>query len=170
MPPCTHKQARKLVEHQKCESDSRACADRRSAPVVRAAWGPVAAGRSVAAGRATAVAAVVVSAPAPAGCHGAVVESDVLGSVFATMAAEEQPPPTPQAAPVQPEVPPVVRQQTPVTVAALEDHTVLLERFLRLLPPTFSGDRDLDRAESWVHELECTFETMDYAELDQYTS
>ncbi|MQL91225.1 hypothetical protein Taro_023831 [Colocasia esculenta] len=57
------------------------------------------------------------------------------------MAAEEQPPPTPQAAPVQPEVPSV--------------------------PTTFSGDRDSDRAESWVHELERTFETKDCGELDQ---
>ncbi|MQL88071.1 hypothetical protein Taro_020627 [Colocasia esculenta] len=30
-----------------------------------------------------------------------------------------------------------------------------------------SSDRDPDRAESWVHELERTFETMDCAELDQ---
>ncbi|MQM14446.1 hypothetical protein Taro_047380 [Colocasia esculenta] len=83
------------------------------------------------------------------------------------MAAEEQPPPTPQAAPVQPEVPPVVRKQTPAAAAAPEDRNVLLERFLHLRPPTFVGDRDPDRAESWVHELERTFETMDCAELDQ---
>ncbi|MQL89918.1 hypothetical protein Taro_022500 [Colocasia esculenta] len=89
------------------------------------------------------------------------------GQQFAEMAAEEEPPPTPQAAPVQPEVPPVVRQQTPVAAAAPEDRTVLLERFLHLRPPTFVGDRDPDRAESWVHELERTFETMDCAELDQ---
>ncbi|MQL80972.1 hypothetical protein Taro_013427, partial [Colocasia esculenta] len=91
------------------------------------------------------------------------------GQQFAEMAAEEQPQPTPQAVPVQPEVPPVVRQQTPAAAAAaaLEDRTVILERFLRLRPPTFVGDRDPDRAESWVNELEHTFETMDCAELDQ---
>ncbi|MQL68562.1 hypothetical protein Taro_000800 [Colocasia esculenta] len=100
----------------------------------------------------------MVSAPAPAGRHGAVVESDVPGSV---------PPLTPHAAPVQPEVPPVVRHQTPVAAAALEDRTVLLERFLHLRPPNFFGDRDPDRTESWVHELERTFETMDCAEVDQ---
>ncbi|MQL71401.1 hypothetical protein Taro_003739 [Colocasia esculenta] len=87
------------------------------------------------------------------------------GQQFAEMAAEEQPPPTPQVAPVQPEVPPMVRQQTPVAVATPEDRTVLLKRFLHLWPLTFSGDHDPDRAESWVHELEHTFETMDCAEL-----
>ncbi|MQL69679.1 hypothetical protein Taro_001964, partial [Colocasia esculenta] len=89
------------------------------------------------------------------------------GQQFTEMAAEEQPPPTPQAAPVQPEVPPVVRQQTPVAAAELEDRTTLLERFLHLQPPMFSSDHDPDKAESWVHELERTFVTMDYAELDQ---
>ncbi|MQM06719.1 hypothetical protein Taro_039547 [Colocasia esculenta] len=90
------------------------------------------------------------------------------GQQFAEMAVEEQPPPTPQAAPIQPEVPPVVRQQTPVAAAALEDRMALLERFLHLWPPTFSGDRDPNRAESWVHELERTFETMDCVDLDQW--
>ncbi|MQL80174.1 hypothetical protein Taro_012623 [Colocasia esculenta] len=89
------------------------------------------------------------------------------GQQFADMAVEEQPLPTLQAAPVQPKVPPVERQQTPVAAAAPEDRTTLLERFLRLRPPTSSGDCDPHRAESWVHELECTFETMDCAELDQ---
>ncbi|MQM16776.1 hypothetical protein Taro_049739 [Colocasia esculenta] len=91
----------------------------------------------------------------------------VGGQQFSEMAAEEQPPPTPQAAPVQPEVPPVVRQQTPVAAVAPEDRMALLEMFLHLRPPTFSSDHDPDRAESWVHELERTFETMDCAELDQ---
>ncbi|MQM22632.1 hypothetical protein Taro_055687 [Colocasia esculenta] len=89
------------------------------------------------------------------------------GQQFVEVAAEEQPRPTPQAALVQPEVPPVVRQQTPVAVAAPEDRTALLERFLHLRPPNFSGDRDPDRAESWVHELERTFEAMDCAEQNQ---
>ncbi|MQL68054.1 hypothetical protein Taro_000302 [Colocasia esculenta] len=79
------------------------------------------------------------------------------------MAAEEQPPPTPQAALVQPEVPPVVRQQTPIAAIAPEDRTALLERFLHLRPPMFYGDYDLDKAESWVRELEHTFKTMDCA-------
>ncbi|MQL83926.1 hypothetical protein Taro_016421 [Colocasia esculenta] len=89
------------------------------------------------------------------------------GQQFAEMTAEEKPPPTPQAALNQPEVPPVVWKQTPVAAVAPEDRTELLERFLRLRPPTFFGVRDPDRAESWVHELERTLETIDYAEQDQ---
>ncbi|MQL94482.1 hypothetical protein Taro_027139 [Colocasia esculenta] len=84
------------------------------------------------------------------------------------MAVEEQPPATPQAAPVQPEVPPMVWQQTPVAMAAPEDLTALLERFLRLWPPMFYGDYDPDKVESWVHELERTFKTMDCTKQDQY--
>ncbi|MQL93275.1 hypothetical protein Taro_025914 [Colocasia esculenta] len=80
------------------------------------------------------------------------------------MAAEEQSPPTPQAAPVQPEVPPV----TPVVATAPEDRMALLERFLHLRTPMFYGDYDLDKAESWVHELERTFETMDCTDQDQF--
>ncbi|MQL76758.1 hypothetical protein Taro_009153 [Colocasia esculenta] len=57
--------------------------------------------------------------------------------------------------------------RTPIAAAAPEDRRALLERFLHLRPPTFSSDRDPDRADSWVHELERTFETMDCAELDQ---
>ena len=48
-----------------------------------------------------------------------------------------------------------------------EDRTTLLERFLRLRPPMFFGDYDPNRAESWTHELERTFETLECAEEDQ---
>ncbi|MQL77845.1 hypothetical protein Taro_010263 [Colocasia esculenta] len=48
-----------------------------------------------------------------------------------------------------------------------EDKTALLERFLHLQPPMFSGEYDPDKAESWTHELECTFETMECLEEDQ---
>ncbi|MQL93529.1 hypothetical protein Taro_026171 [Colocasia esculenta] len=61
------------------------------------------------------------------------------------------------------------QELTPAVAAALEDRTTLLERFLHLQPPTFYNDYDPDQAESWVHELECTFETMDCAEQDQLT-
>ncbi|MQM15535.1 hypothetical protein Taro_048481 [Colocasia esculenta] len=44
---------------------------------------------------------------------------------------------------------------------------MLLERFLRLWPPMFYSDYDPNKAESWVHELERTFETMDCVEQDQ---
>ncbi|MQM09002.1 hypothetical protein Taro_041860 [Colocasia esculenta] len=48
-----------------------------------------------------------------------------------------------------------------------DNRTALLERFLCLRPLTFFGDYDLDRAESWTHELEHTFETMECPEEDQ---
>ncbi|MQM17332.1 hypothetical protein Taro_050301 [Colocasia esculenta] len=55
------------------------------------------------------------------------------------------------------------RRRTAVT----EDRTALLERFLRLRPPMFHGEYDPDKAESWTHELERIFETMECAEEDQ---
>ncbi|MQL94418.1 hypothetical protein Taro_027072 [Colocasia esculenta] len=57
----------------------------------------------------------------------------------------------------------VGRRRTTVT----EDRTALLERFLCLRPPMFSGEYDPDKAESWTHELKRTFETMECAEEDQ---
>ncbi|MQM05017.1 hypothetical protein Taro_037823 [Colocasia esculenta] len=48
-----------------------------------------------------------------------------------------------------------------------EDRTALLERFFHLRPPMFSCEYDLDNVESWTHELERTFETMEGAEEDQ---
>ncbi|MQM06146.1 hypothetical protein Taro_038966 [Colocasia esculenta] len=53
-------------------------------------------------------------------------------------------------------------------MAVTEGRTVLLERFLRLRIPMFFGEYDLDKAESWTHELEHTFETMECAEEDQF--
>ncbi|MQL68669.1 hypothetical protein Taro_000956 [Colocasia esculenta] len=55
------------------------------------------------------------------------------------------------------------RRRTAVTMV----RAVLLERFLRLRPSVFYHDYDLDRAESWMHELERTFETMKCTEEDQ---
>ncbi|MQM12120.1 hypothetical protein Taro_045037 [Colocasia esculenta] len=55
------------------------------------------------------------------------------------------------------------RRRTAVT----EDRTALLERFLRLRPPMFHGEYDPDKAESWTHELERIFGTMECAEEDQ---
>ncbi|MQL81657.1 hypothetical protein Taro_014123, partial [Colocasia esculenta] len=55
------------------------------------------------------------------------------------------------------------RRRTTVT----EDRTALLERFLHLRPPMFFGDYDPYKAESWTHEMERTFETMECAEEDQ---
>ncbi|MQL98074.1 hypothetical protein Taro_030774 [Colocasia esculenta] len=51
--------------------------------------------------------------------------------------------------------------------AVTEDRTALLERFLRLRPPMFFGEYDPDKAESWTHEMECTFKTMECTEEDQ---
>ncbi|MQM13870.1 hypothetical protein Taro_046791 [Colocasia esculenta] len=55
------------------------------------------------------------------------------------------------------------RRRTAVT----EDRTALLEKFLRLRPPMFHGEYDPDKAESWTHELERIFETMECVEEDQ---
>ncbi|MQM07255.1 hypothetical protein Taro_040092 [Colocasia esculenta] len=51
--------------------------------------------------------------------------------------------------------------------AVMEDRTTVLERFLHLRPPMFFGEYDPDKAESWTHELERTFETMECTEEDQ---
>ncbi|MQL67884.1 hypothetical protein Taro_000171 [Colocasia esculenta] len=52
-------------------------------------------------------------------------------------------------------------------MAVTEDRTALLERFLRLRPLMIHGEYDPDKAESWTHELEHIFETMECAEEDQ---
>ncbi|MQL93628.1 hypothetical protein Taro_026274, partial [Colocasia esculenta] len=51
--------------------------------------------------------------------------------------------------------------------AVTEDRTALLERFLHLRPPMFFGECNPDKVESWAHEMERTFETMEYTEEDQ---
>ena len=48
-----------------------------------------------------------------------------------------------------------------------EARTALLERFLHLRPPMFHSEYDPYKAESWTHELERIFETMESAEEDQ---
>ncbi|MQL91301.1 hypothetical protein Taro_023918 [Colocasia esculenta] len=86
------------------------------------------------------------------------------------------PPAVPEQQEVEPEVGQPVRQQRSGTgstrsgqrrAAVSEARTALLERFLRLRPPMFHGEYDPDKAESWTHELERIFETMDCAEEDQ---
>ncbi|MQL88344.1 hypothetical protein Taro_020901, partial [Colocasia esculenta] len=52
-------------------------------------------------------------------------------------------------------------------MAVTKDRTALLERFLHLRPPMFHGEYDPDKAESWTHELERIFETMECTEEDQ---
>ncbi|MQL71253.1 hypothetical protein Taro_003573 [Colocasia esculenta] len=86
------------------------------------------------------------------------------------------PPAVPEQQQVEPEVEQPERQQRSGTgstragrqrTAVMEDRTALLERFLRLRPPMFHGEYDPDKAESWTHELECIFETMECAEDNQ---
>ncbi|MQL98727.1 hypothetical protein Taro_031439 [Colocasia esculenta] len=74
-----------------------------------------------------------------------------------------------QAVPVVPvppppgvEVPPVVPVQPAVPVRSVtgEETTVLVERFLRLQPPTYSGGPNPDTTEHWIHEIERVFAIM----------
>ncbi|MQL86765.1 hypothetical protein Taro_019303 [Colocasia esculenta] len=79
-------------------------------------------------------------------------------------------PPLPEeAVPVAPvsftprvEVPPVVPVQPAVPVRPVnrEEITVLVEQFLRLQPPTYSGGPNPDTAEHWIHEIERVFAIM----------
>ncbi|MQM09843.1 hypothetical protein Taro_042721 [Colocasia esculenta] len=73
-------------------------------------------------------------------------------------------PPLPEeAVPVAP-VPPPSKVEVPSVVpihpavlarsAIGEETTVLVERFLRLQPPTYSGGPNPDTAEHWIHEIE----------------
>ncbi|MQL70732.1 hypothetical protein Taro_003050 [Colocasia esculenta] len=89
------------------------------------------------------------------------------------------PPAVPEQQEVEPEVEQPERQQRSGTgsiragrqrTAVTEDRIALLERFLRLRPPMFHGEYDLDKAESWTHELERIFETMECVEEDQQFS
>ncbi|MQM12913.1 hypothetical protein Taro_045831 [Colocasia esculenta] len=91
-------------------------------------------------------------------------------------AAGVQPPVPPPAVPEQQQVEQPERQQRSGTgstragrqrTAVTEDWTALLERFLHLRPPMFHGKYDPGKAESWTHELERIFETMECAEEDQ---
>ncbi|MQM01927.1 hypothetical protein Taro_034687 [Colocasia esculenta] len=139
---------------------------------VRAAWCSIAIGHPIATG--STVASTVVSTPALARRHGAIVESYVPGPLAVPVvptdvgkrsvvcrdgsrgAATTDPAGSTSSA----------RGKTSGT-AAPEDRMALLERFLCLWPPMFYGDYDPDKAESWVHELDRTFETMDCADQDQ---
>ncbi|MQL85698.1 hypothetical protein Taro_018224 [Colocasia esculenta] len=63
-------------------------------------------------------------------------------------------------APVPPrvEVPFVAPVPPPVLLA--EEPVMQVEKFLRLQPPTYSGEPNPDTAEHWVHEIERVFATM----------
>ncbi|MQM02719.1 hypothetical protein Taro_035488 [Colocasia esculenta] len=64
-------------------------------------------------------------------------------------------------APVPPgvEVPFVAPLPPPPPVLVAEE-PVMVEKFLRLQPPTYSGGPNPDTAEHWVHEIERVFTTM----------
>ncbi|MQM23521.1 hypothetical protein Taro_056586 [Colocasia esculenta] len=94
------------------------------------------------------------------------------------MRLDQQPPVQPAAAvpplpeevvpvaPVPPpsgvEVPSVVPTHPTVPARPVigEETTVLVERFLRLWPPTYSGGPNPDTAEHWIHEIERVFAIM----------
>ncbi|MQL99729.1 hypothetical protein Taro_032455 [Colocasia esculenta] len=162
---------------------SLARADRRLAPAVRAAWGPIAAGRSIAIGRATAAVAVV-SAPAPASRQGEVVESVVPGSLAVPTVPTVPPVPSVPAVPADADRKSAIRTDGSRGATTTDPagstgsargtpqwygSTLKLQRQHPRTARRFWRDRDSDRAESWVHELERTFETMDSAVLHQIT-
>ncbi|MQL85655.1 hypothetical protein Taro_018176 [Colocasia esculenta] len=64
------------------------------------------------------------------------------------------PPPPGVEVPFEAPVPPL-----PPVIAA-EEPVVQVERFLRLQPPTYSGEPNPDIAEHWIHEIERVFMTM----------
>ncbi|MQM06174.1 hypothetical protein Taro_038994 [Colocasia esculenta] len=81
--------------------------------------------------------------------EGAVPEAPVL------------PPPgveVPFVAPLPPPPPPGLLAEEPV---------MLVEKFLRLQPPTYSGGPNPDTAEHWVHKIERVFVTMRCPETDK---
>ncbi|MQM20898.1 hypothetical protein Taro_053927, partial [Colocasia esculenta] len=90
------------------------------------------------------------------------------GAAAAGSSGRSVPPPAVPEQQVDPEVEQPTVQQASGTgstragqrrTAITEDRTTLLERFLHLRLPMFFGEYDPDKAESWTHELEHTFET-----------
>ncbi|MQM08345.1 hypothetical protein Taro_041200 [Colocasia esculenta] len=65
-------------------------------------------------------------------------------------------------APVPPgvEVPFVAPLPPPPPVLVAKEPVMQVEKFLRLQPPTYSGEPNPDTAEHWVHEIERVFTTM----------
>ncbi|MQL77844.1 hypothetical protein Taro_010260 [Colocasia esculenta] len=65
-------------------------------------------------------------------------------------------------APVPPrvEVPFAAPVPPPPPVLIAEESVMQVEKFLRLQPPTYSGEPNPDTAEHWVHEIERVFATM----------
>ncbi|MQM16096.1 hypothetical protein Taro_049050 [Colocasia esculenta] len=79
-----------------------------------------------------------------------------------TPPVEEEVVPVPLVPPLGVEVPPIVPLPlvVPIRPASVEESTVLVERFLWLQPPMYSGGLNPDTAEHWVHEIERVFVTM----------
>ncbi|MQL85011.1 hypothetical protein Taro_017527 [Colocasia esculenta] len=86
----------------------------------------------------------------------------VQPSVVVPPYPEEAVPVAPVPLPPGVEVPPVVPVQptVPVRPATGEETTVLVERFLRLQPPTYSEGPNPDTMEHWIHEIERVFAIM----------
>ncbi|MQL77429.1 hypothetical protein Taro_009845 [Colocasia esculenta] len=72
-------------------------------------------------------------------------------------------------APVPPrvEVPFAAPVPPPPPVLLAEEPVMLVEKFLRLQPPTYSGGPNPDTAEHWVHEIERVFATMRCPAVDK---
>ncbi|MQL98269.1 hypothetical protein Taro_030974 [Colocasia esculenta] len=60
------------------------------------------------------------------------------------------------------EVPFVAPVPPPPPLLLAEEPVMQVEKFLRLQPPTYSGGKNPDTAEHWVHEIERVFATMRY--------
>ncbi|MQM19462.1 hypothetical protein Taro_052467 [Colocasia esculenta] len=87
---------------------------------------------------------------------------DIGEEVTAVPVVEEAVPAASILPPVGVEVPPVVPvvPAVPARPASAEETTALVERFLRLQPPTYSGGPNPDTAEHWIHEIERVFVIM----------
>ncbi|MQM07880.1 hypothetical protein Taro_040724 [Colocasia esculenta] len=63
-------------------------------------------------------------------------------------------------APVPPRVEVPFAASAPPPVLLAEEPVIQVEKFLRLQPPTYSGEPNPDTVEHWVHEIERVFATM----------
>ncbi|MQL87387.1 hypothetical protein Taro_019927 [Colocasia esculenta] len=82
---------------------------------------------------------------------------------------EEAVPVAPVPPPPGVEVPPIIPVQPAVLVRPVtgEETTLIVERFLRLQPPTYSGGPNPDTAEHWIHEIKRVFAIMRCPEEDK---
>ncbi|MQM05864.1 hypothetical protein Taro_038680 [Colocasia esculenta] len=90
--------------------------------------------------------------------HQAPVQPTAVVSPIVVEAVPRAPPPPPPRVEVPPIVP--ILLAVPTQLASAEEFTTLVERFLRLQPPTYSGGPNPDTTEHWVHEIERVFVTM----------